>query len=54
VSAHGRPRSTKDVALWLGPEHADVEHACDALKTFRAPPDIVEALAIPDQMTSFG
>jgi hypothetical protein len=44
VSAHGRPRSTKDVDLWLGPERADVEHACDALKTFGAPADIVEAL----------
>jgi predicted nucleotidyltransferase len=44
VSAHGRPRSTKDVDLWLGPERADVERACAALRAFGAPPDIVEAL----------
>ena len=52
VSAHGRPRSTKDVDLWLGPEHADIQRACRALANFGAPKDIVEALrrAGPDEI----
>jgi hypothetical protein len=44
VSAHGRPRSTKDVDLWLGPERADIECACVALSEFGVPREIVEAL----------
>jgi hypothetical protein len=44
VSAHGRPRSTKDVDLWLGPKRADVERACAALAGFGVPGEIVEAL----------
>src|SRR5436190_6029842 len=44
VSAHGRPRSTKDVDLWLGPERADVERACVALGEFGVPREIVDAL----------
>jgi hypothetical protein len=44
VSAHGRPRSTKDVDLWLGPERADVERACAALAEFGVPREIIDAL----------
>ena len=56
VSAHGRPRSTKDVDLWLGPERADIERACRALADFGAPKDIVEALrrAGPDEIVWLG
>jgi hypothetical protein len=44
VSAHGRPRSTKNVDLWLGPERADVERACAALVEFGVPREIIDAL----------
>jgi hypothetical protein len=56
VSAHGRPRSTKDVDLWLGPERADIARACSALANFGAPKDIVEALrrAGPDEIVWLG
>jgi len=44
VSAHGRPRSTKDVDLWLDPEPANIERACLALAKFKVLPAIIEAL----------
>jgi predicted nucleotidyltransferase len=44
VAVHGRPQSTKDVDLWIGPELADLEGACLALTRFGAPAEIVRAL----------
>jgi hypothetical protein len=44
VAAHGRPRSTKDVDLWLAPEDANIQRACRALASFGAPTEIVAAL----------
>ena len=44
VAAHGRPRSTKDVDLWLGPSADNIRRACEGLARFGAPSEIVEAL----------
>jgi hypothetical protein len=56
VSAHGKPRSTKDVDLWLAAETANVSLACDALKAFGVPPALVEALrnAKPEEIVWLG
>ncbi len=56
VAAHGRPRTTKDVDLWLEPKPENVERACRALASFGVPPDIVEALrsAGPDDIVWLG
>jgi hypothetical protein len=44
VAAHGRPRATKDVDLWLSPARANIERACRALRQFGLPGEIIEAL----------
>lgn len=44
VAAHGRPRSTKDVDLWLAPTADNIERACKGLTAFGVPAGIVEAL----------
>ncbi|HKQ70909.1 MAG TPA: nucleotidyltransferase [Polyangiaceae bacterium] len=44
VAAHGRPRSTKDVDLWLAADPKNIERACRGLSTFGVPADIVQAL----------
>jgi hypothetical protein len=44
VAAHGRPRSTKDVDLWLAPGVENIGRACVALERFGVPPAIVRAL----------
>ena len=44
VAAHGRPRSTKDVDLWLAPDPENIGRACLALANFGVPPEIVAAL----------
>ena len=56
VAAHGRPRSTKDVDLWLGPEPKNLESACRALLTFGVPTEIVDALRSsgPDDIVWLG
>lgn len=56
VAAHGRPRSTKDVDLWLGPEPADLEAACRALADFGVPPQIIQALgeSVPGDIVWMG
>jgi len=56
VAAHGRPRSTKDIDLWLGPEKANILRACRALASFGAPAAIVEALreSRPDDIVWMG
>jgi hypothetical protein len=37
VSAHGKPRSTKDVDLWLAPNADNIQRACKALRAFGVP-----------------
>ncbi|MBN1608612.1 MAG: hypothetical protein JW940_18425 [Polyangiaceae bacterium] len=56
VAAHGRPRSTKDVDLWLAPEPENLESACRALVTFGVPIGIVDALRSsgPDDIVWLG
>jgi hypothetical protein len=44
VAAHGRPRSTRDVDLWLAAGAANIERVCRALIAFGAPRAIVDAL----------
>jgi predicted nucleotidyltransferase len=44
VAVHGRPRSTKDVDLWLDPSAANIAKACVALAAFGAPAGIVDSL----------
>jgi hypothetical protein len=44
VAAHGRPRSTKDVDLWLEPGAQNIERACTALARFGVPVEIIAAL----------
>jgi hypothetical protein len=44
VAAHGRPRTTKDVDIWLEPHRENIERACGALARFGVPAEIVEAL----------
>src|SRR5216683_4468987 len=44
VAAHGRPRSTKDVDLWLASDAKNIERSCRGLATFGVPVEIVQAL----------
>lgn len=44
VSFHARPRSTKDIDLWIDAAPANVARACAALSRFGAPEAIVQAL----------
>lgn len=44
VGLHARPRSTKDLDVWLERTPANIANACRALADFGVPPDIVEAL----------
>ena len=44
VSFHARPRSTKDIDLWLDGEPANLTRACAALSRFGVPEAIVTAL----------
>lgn len=44
VAAHGRPRSTKDVDIWLDSTRDNIARACDALLRFGVPGQIVDAL----------
>jgi predicted nucleotidyltransferase len=57
VGAHGRPRATKDLDLFLEPLSEDVgERACSALIAFGARPHVVDALknATPSDVVWFG
>lgn len=56
VGLHARPRSTKDLDLWLDPSPANITRACTALTTFGVPRSIVEALrsARPDEIVWMG
>ncbi|WP_437813253.1 DUF6036 family nucleotidyltransferase [Sorangium sp. So ce1078] len=44
VSLHARPRSTKDLDLWLDAAPDNIERACAALQGFGIPLDIVSEL----------
>jgi predicted nucleotidyltransferase len=56
VAVHGRPRSTKDVDLWLDPSPGNIAKACLALAAFGAPVGIIESLrdAQPDDIVWLG
>jgi hypothetical protein len=56
VSVHARPRSTKDLDLWLRSTPENIERACGALRRFGVPPTIVEALrtSAPDEIVWMG
>ena len=56
VAAHGQPRSTKDIDLWLAPGVENVGRACAALAGFGVPAELVTALrnASPDEIVWLG
>lgn len=56
VAAHGRPRSTKDVDLWLESVPENLERASAALRRFGVPGELAEALrrARPDEIVWIG
>jgi hypothetical protein len=56
VGLHARPRSTKDLDIWLDAARANIDRACTALATFGVPPGIVAALhsAKPDEIVWMG
>ena len=37
VAAHGKPRSTKDIDLWLAPAAENIEEACGVTTSAPAP-----------------
>ncbi len=56
VAAHGRPRATKDVDLWLASDPENRARAAEALAKFGVPSDIRDALltAGPTDIVWFG
>lgn len=56
VGVHARPRSTKDLDIWLEHEPKNVARACKALSGFGAPRHIVDALrtATSDEIVWMG
>jgi hypothetical protein len=56
VSLHARPRSTKDLDIWLDAAPENIERACAALIRFGVPLDIVAELraARPDEIVWMG
>jgi hypothetical protein len=44
VAVHGRPRSTKDVDIWLDASQANVQRAAEALKRFGVPEELASQL----------
>lgn len=44
VSLHARPRTTKDLDVWLEPERDNIENACAALTHFGVPGHLVQTL----------
>ncbi len=56
VSLHARPRSTKDLDLWLDAAPENIERACAALLRFGVPADLVAELktARPDEIVWMG
>ncbi len=56
VSLHARPRSTKDLDLWLDANATNVARACVALADFGLPSTLVEELRVakPDEIIWIG
>lgn len=56
VSLHARPRTTKDLDLWLDAAPENIARACAALLSFGVPPEIVADLrsARPDEIVWMG
>jgi hypothetical protein len=56
VSLHARPRTTKDLDVWLDGEPENIARACAALRRFGVPEEIVEDLrtARPDEIVWMG
>lgn len=56
VSLHARPRTTKDLDLWLDPAPDNIARACSALTRFGVPSELVEELrsADPDEIVWLG
>jgi hypothetical protein len=56
VGVHARPRTTKDVDVWLDPGARNVGRACRALLAFGIPASLVEDLrtAQPDEIVWMG
>jgi hypothetical protein len=56
VSLHARPRTTKDLDLWLDAAPENIGRACAALLQFGVPADLVEDLrtARPDEIVWMG
>jgi hypothetical protein len=56
VGVHARPRSTKDLDIWLDPAKANVGRACAALSRFGVPAALVDDLrgARPDEIVWLG
>jgi Nucleotidyl transferase of unknown function (DUF2204) len=56
VSLHARPRTTKDLDLWLDAAPHNIARACAALQRFGVPADIVGSLrtARPDEIVWMG
>jgi hypothetical protein len=56
VSLHARPRTTKDLDVWLDADRENIERACTALAVFGAPSELVEELraARPDEIVWMG
>lgn len=56
VAAHGLPRATGDIDLWVRPTGENAERAWQALAAFGAPMDRVSVtdLSTPDMILQFG
>ena len=56
VSLHSRPRTTKDVDIWLEPSRDNIARACAALRAFGIPTELVAELdsASSDEIVWFG
>jgi hypothetical protein len=49
VSMHARPRTTKDIDLWLDPARDNIARACSALGAFGIPTELVAELHMAHQ-----
>ncbi len=56
VSLHSRPRTTKDIDIWLEPSRDNIARACAALRAFGIPTELVAELdsASSDDIVWFG
>jgi len=56
VSLHSRPRTTKDLDVWLDEDPENIARACDALTEFGVPDSLVQELreAAPDEIVWIG